>query len=685
VQLNKLGKLRLARPAMLLALAAILPLAAYAAFNGYISLQGRQAGIDAQAVASARALSETVDREIDSGLDEAQTLAAAPALDPASGNLKLFGEVARRTRARHPEWLSIVLLDAQGRWLFNTEFSEHRITADMASLQEVVRTAKPSVGDVIRGGIKGEWGIAMRAPVIRNGKVVYVVTVVSRPLALHRLITNLRTPPSWIVAVITAHGHVAARSRDEDRVLGRALSTDAAAARARGGGGTYRGRTFDGGETETAYWVSPTSHWSVHVAVPFSTYEMPVWQMALTLLAGFVVCLLLALSLVVLWIRDSEARRGHAAAVEQATRIDALGRLTGGVAHDFNNLLTVIQGNAEILGRRVKDMPQAERSLVAIRTATDRAAKLTRQLLVFARGGPTGPVAVDLGRKVEELMAAMAQLVGSGVVIDTSVEPGLPPVSVDPLQLEAALLNLAANARDAMDGAGRMQITLRREGPWVAMVVADQGSGFDPGVLSRVFDPFFTTKPVGQGTGLGLSQVYGLMKGAGGQVTASNAPPPGGGVVTLLFPPSTLPADPIDDPLESAAPAGAGLEGVLLVDDNDAVRATTAAYLRECGLSVIEAPDAVRALELLQTARVEAVMSDIIMPGEMDGIGLAQTIHTRWPALPVLLVSGYSERAAEAQARGFPVLNKPYSLPDVERRLRALVGRPQPADSYPFA
>jgi signal transduction histidine kinase len=683
VQLNQVGKWRLARPAVLLALAAILPLAAYAAFNGYISLRGRQAAIDSQAVASARSLSETVDREIDSGLDEAQTLAAAPALDPASGHLDVFEEVAHRTRARHPEWLSILLLDAQGRSLFDSESSAQRLAVDMASLQEVVRTGRPVVGDVTREA-NGRWGIALRAPVIRSGKVVYVVTIVTRPLALHRLIANLRTPPSWIVSVINGYGHAVARSSDEDRVLGRPASAQAAVARARGGGGTYRGQTFDGKATETAYWVSPTSHWSVHVAVPRSIYEAPVWQMALTLLAGFVVCLLLALSLVVLWIRDSEARRGHAAAVEQATRIDALGRLTGGVAHDFNNLLTVIQGNAEILGRRVKDMPQAERSLVAIRTATDRAAKLTRQLLVFARGGPIAPVAVDLGRKVEELLAAMAQLVGAGVVIDTSVEPNLPPVSVDPLQLEAALLNLAANARDAMDGAGRMQITLRRQGPWVALVVVDEGSGFDPGVLSRVFDPFFTTKPVGQGTGLGLSQVYGLMKGAGGQVTASNTSS-GGGRVCLFFPPSALPIEAADEPPALLTPTGAGLEGVLLVDDNDAVRATTAAYLRECGLSVIEAPDAAHALELLETARVEAVMSDIIMPGDMDGIGLAQTIQTRWPGLPVLLVSGYSERSADAQARGFLVLNKPYSLPDVERRLRALVGRSGPAARYPFA
>jgi signal transduction histidine kinase/ActR/RegA family two-component response regulator len=546
-----------------------------------------------------------------------------------------------------------------------------------------VRTGQPVVGDLARSSPRGQWGIPLRAPVVRRGKVVGVVTVVTRPLAIHRLLSDLRTPSSWIVAVVNGHGHIVARSQDEARALGLGMNPAAARARERGGGGTYHGLTLDKVDTQSAYWVSPATHWSVHIGIPRSIYEAPVREMALTLLGGFCVCLLLALSLLVLWIRDFEVRRSHAAAVEQATRIDALGRLTGGVAHDFNNLLTVIQGNAEILGRRLKDMPQAERSLSAIRTATDRAAKLTRQLLVFARGGPTGPVAVDLPRKVEELMAAMAQLVGAGVVIETSVEAGLPPVSVDPLQLEAALLNLAANARDAMDGAGAMQITVRREGAWVALIVRDGGAGFDPAVLARVFDPFFTTKPVGQGTGLGLSQVYGLMKGAGGQVEASNAPG-GGGMVSLLFPPTTAPAEPAEDPLKSFAAAGAGLEGVLLVDDNDAVRATTAAYLRECGLSVIEAPDAARALELLETARVEAVISDIIMPGEMDGIGLAQTIRARWPALPVLLVSGYSERAADAQARGFPVLSKPYSLPEVERRLRAL-GEQAPTASSPFA
>jgi two-component system NtrC family sensor kinase len=201
----------------------------------------------------------------------------------------------------------------------------------------------------------------------------------------------------------------------------------------------------------------------------------------------------------------------------------------------------------------------------------------------------------------------------------------------------------------------------------------DEGPGFDPAVLARVFDPFFTTKPVGQGTGLGLSQVYGLVKGAGGDVKAANAPG-GGGVISLLFPPAAAPApQPVDDPVAQPAPAGLGLRCILLVDDNDAVRVTTAAYLRECGLTVIEASNANAALEVLETARVEAVMSDIIMPGEMDGMALALTIRDRWPRLPVILVSGYSPRAADALARGFAVLNKPYSLPELEHRLQALV------------
>jgi CheY-like chemotaxis protein len=281
---------------------------------------------------------------------------------------------------------------------------------------------------------------------------------------------------------------------------------------------------------------------------------------------------------------------------------------------------------------------------------------------------------VDLTRKVLDLLGAMSQLVGSGVAIETDFEPGLPPVSVDPLQLEAALLNLAANARDAMEGSGMLHIRLRRSGDWITLSVRDEGPGFEPAILPRVFDPFFTTKPVGQGTGLGLSQVYGLVKGAGGRVEAANAPG-GGAVVTLSFLPADAlaPAPEVEAPMASVPAVGAGAVAVLLVDDNEAVRVTTAAYLRDGGLAVLEAADAAGALRLLEANAVKAVVSDIVMPGEMDGMALADAIRSMRPGLPVLLVSGFSERAAEAQARGFPVINKPYGLPDLERRLRPLV------------
>jgi signal transduction histidine kinase len=663
-----------------LALCVLAPLAIYAAYNAWLAVDRRQANLTEQSIAGVQALVENVDRQIATGLEDAETLAGAPALDPVNGrpaNLEVFKEVARRTAARHSEWLAVVLLAPDGRWIFSTrpdDDAAHRQPEDLPSFQRAVATAQPVVGDIVHG-MHGKWGIPLRAPVVRDGKVVYVVTVVIDPKAVRQTLSSLRMPGPWVTFVVDAQGHIVARLPDDGgRSLGAVISAQGQAARHRGGGGDYRGRLLSGADAQTFYWMSPQSRWSAHAAIARTVWEAPLRQMLATMLGGFLTCLLLAAVLGVLWLRDYEQRRRQGAAVELATRVDALGRLTGGVAHDFNNLLTVIQGNTDILGRRVKGQAQAERPIAAIRAATERAAKLTRQLLVFARGGPAEPAPVDLTRKVLDLLGSMSQLVGAEVVIETDFEPGLPLISVDPLQFEAALLNLAANARDAMDGAGMLYLRLRRSGDWVTLSVRDEGPGFDPSILSRVFDPFFTTKPVGQGTGLGLSQVYGLVKGAGGRVEAANAPG-GGAVVTLSFPPAQAPVPALETEAQGAgAPAArSGAATVLLVDDNDAVRATTAAYLRDGGLAVLEAADAPHALRLLEANAVEAVVSDIVMPGEMDGMALADAIRSTLPDLPVLLVSGFSERVAVAHARGFPVINKPYGLPDLERRLRLLV------------
>jgi signal transduction histidine kinase len=687
VHLDRLRKLALARPAALLALAVFAPLAIYAAFNAYLALGRRQALLTDQSIQGVQALVENVDRQISTSLEDAQTLAEAPALDQASGgpaDLRVFEEVARRTRDRHRDWLTVILQTPDGHWLFSTVANDdapNRKVEDRPSFDETLRTGRPVVGDVVKGA-HGRWGIPLRAPVLRGGKVVYVVTVVINPSSVRETLSSLRmSGGDWVTLVVNAQGHIVARLPDNgDRTMGIPVTPQAAAARARGGGGAYQGQSRDAVETQSFYWVSPTSRWSAHAAIPRSVWEAPLREMLTTMLVGFLVCLLLAALLAILWLRDHESGRRQSAAVELATRIDALGRLTGGVAHDFNNLLTVISGNAEILRRRIKGQAQAEQPLAAIRVAAERAAGLTRQLLVFARGGPAEAARVDLAGKALDLLGAISQLVGGDVAIETDFEPGLPPVNVDPLQLEAALLNLAANARDAMGGSGTLYMKLRREGGMIALSVRDEGPGFDPGVLPRVFDPFFTTKPVGQGTGLGLSQVYGLVKGAGGRVEAANAPG-GGAIVTLYLTPAEGEEAASAAPAPPEAPASAGAFGraILLVDDNDAVRTTAAAYLRDCGLQVLEAPDAASAMALLKAHPAQALVTDIVMPGDMDGIGLAEAVKASWPALPVLLVSGFSERASEAQARGFAVMNKPYSLPELERRLRLMAETPQAA------
>ncbi|HZV92456.1 MAG TPA: ATP-binding protein, partial [Caldimonas sp.] len=337
--------------------------------------------------------------------------------------------------------------------------------------------------------------------------------------------------------------------------------------------------------------------------------------------------------------------------LRQGQKLESIGRLAGGVAHDFNNLLTVIRGNTDVLARRVKGQAQAEPSIVAIRAATERAAKLTRQLLVFARGGPAEPVPVDLTRKVLDLLGAMSQLVGVGVAIETDFEPGLPAVSVDPLQLEAALLNLAANARDAMDGSGMLYLRLRRSGDWVALQVRDAGPGFDPQVLPRVFDPFFTTKPVGKGTGLGLSQVYGLVKGAGGRVEAANAPG-GGAVVTLSFPPAAAAASAPEAEAQPASPpaAGSGAATVLLVDDNEAMLTRASGALAgQCEVvgSVTDGESVLEAAGILQP---DVIVLDISMRG-MSGLEVARILRSRDCRAAIVFLTVHEEDEVVLAAR----------------------------------
>lgn len=665
------------RTLLLLLIATVIPTLLLAAGGAYFAIQSKRSELEARAIADARILSQSVDRHLESQLDLVEALAASPALDPPT-DLAFFREVALRERSRHRHWLAVILLDPAGAWIVHTERARAgRRAIDSASLRRALTSRSAVVGEMRRGE-RGLWGLPVRAPVIRDGKLIYVATVVSRPDDFRSLIQVLRPPPDWIISIVNQDGQVVTRSRAEAQFVGRPASQATLQARARGEGGVYAGRTLEGISTVSAYWLSPKTGWSVHIGIPRASFEQPLRGMLVLLVIGLVLSLVMTALFVWLLLRDLSTRSAQAAAVEQAVRMDALGRLTGGVAHDFNNLLMIIQGNADTLGRRLTDHEAAQRPLSAIRMATDRAAKLVRQLLTFARGGPAERRVVDLGAAIAAARLALEEIAGPSVRVAVQLPADRLLVELDPLQLEVALINLCANARDAMPEGGDISIEVERRGEQAQVEVRDSGAGFPPEIAARVFEPFFTTKASGKGTGLGLTQVYGFVRTFGGSATVSNVPG-GGGRITLRLPLATSPPD-HEEPVDAAMSPANGRARILVVEDDDEVRATTGAYLRESGLDVEEARDADEALEVLRRERFDVVVSDVVMPGSMNGAGLAKAVKRDWPSLPIILVSGYSDSAAGARNLGVAVVPKPYDLSELERILRAMaMGHPPPA------
>jgi len=367
--------------------------------------------------------------------------------------------------------------------------------------------------------------------------------------------------------------------------------------------------------------------------------------------------------------------------VRQMQKLEAIGQLTGGVAHDFNNLLTVIRSSAELLRRPSLPEEKRERYLDAISDTADRAAKLTAQLLAFARRQTLKPTTFDVGARVASVTDMLGAIVGGRIRL--SVAPGAAPcfVEADASQFETALVNMAVNARDAMDGEGDLLIrafevaslpALRgqgsHEGPFVAVSITDTGSGMSPQVLEQIFEPFFTTKDVGKGTGLGLSQVFGFAKQSGGDVAVESRQ--GEGSTFTLYLPR------VDAPTKAAAgdavePSSDEQGAILIVEDNAEVGDFARQLLEDLGYETCLVANGQRAIAVLEE-RGEAfdyVFTDVVMPG-ISGLELARRIRNRWPDLPVVLTSGYSQVLADDAHHGFPVLQKPYSIGELGRMLR---------------
>jgi PAS domain S-box-containing protein len=388
--------------------------------------------------------------------------------------------------------------------------------------------------------------------------------------------------------------------------------------------------------------------------------------------------------------RDEElARANREARIAQSHRLESLGQLAGGVAHDFNNLLGVILNYAEFVAEELEEGTTAHTDVVEIRKAAERATELTRQLLIFSRRETVKPAPVDLNEIVRDIERLLRRTLGEHVELGAELNPDIPAVLADPGQVEQVLVNLAVNARDAMPDGGRVviqtsDVELDRDflqehpgltpGRYVRLTVADNGSGMEPEVAARVFEPFFSTKRKGEGTGLGLATVYGIVSGAGGEISLYSEPgegtafrvhlPAADGAVSIL-------------PGEHAVDFTGRGERVLLVEDDDTVRALAKRILTEGGYRVSATSEGKDALALLEDPRNEfdLLISDVVMPG-IRGVELARRAQQLRPDLPVLMISGYTTPMAEEDRRALaeaPLLEKPFSRRDLLGEVRSLL------------
>jgi nitrogen-specific signal transduction histidine kinase/ActR/RegA family two-component response regulator len=392
-------------------------------------------------------------------------------------------------------------------------------------------------------------------------------------------------------------------------------------------------------------------------------------------------------------LREAEAQ------LVQAQKMEAVGRLAGGVAHDFNNLLGIISGFGDLARRALPEEHPVQRRLDTMLKAAEKGTNLTRQLLAFARREPQQAAALDVNRIVADLEAMLRRLIGEDIVFVTRLAEALPRVSGDSGQIEQVIINLAVNARDAMPQGGRLTIETAVEelgggvlavggsvtpGRYVRLTISDAGCGMDEMTLARVFEPFFTTKPVGKGTGLGLAIVYGLVTQSGGYIRVESKLGKGSGFHVLL--PALRAAEGREGAQPQAAPTDAGgSETVLVVEDDDDLRDIVAESLRGYGYRVLAAASGAEALRLVAqfVGEVHLLLTDVVMP-EMSGKELADRLRAAHPAMRVLFMSGYTDdtfERYELSASQGAFIEKPFAAERLAREIRAVLTRSADGES----
>jgi PAS domain S-box-containing protein len=388
---------------------------------------------------------------------------------------------------------------------------------------------------------------------------------------------------------------------------------------------------------------------------------------------------------------DVTDQQAAEAQLRQAQKLEALGKLTGGVAHDVNNLLQVIGANLEMLSVEIAGNDKLHKRIETALEAVWRGSKLASQLLAFARRQPLSPTVINVGRLIRNADDMLRRALGEGVEIETVIADGLWNTFVDPVQVETALLNLAINARDAMNGQGKLTIKAGnafldddymagnaevKPGQYVMIALSDTGCGIAPDLVEKVFDPFFTTKPEGQGTGLGLSMVHGFVEQSGGYIRVYSELGKGS-TLRIYLPRSREDADaPVKTTPGSVI---GGSETILLVEDDEDVRLTTAEMLSQLGYTVLQARDADGALVIIESgARIDLLFTDIVMPGGLRAPELARKAQQKIPGIAVLFTTAYADNAAIRNGwlgAGANLITKPYARDELGRKLRQILSK----------
>ncbi|CAN7562138.1 cache domain-containing protein [Acidovorax sp. LjRoot129] len=683
---------------------------------------------------AARTFSLLVDNELQSRQRILRTLANAPSL--ARGDLREFYEFAKKN-APTPD-TTIILIEKSGRQLLNTRvpWGSGLPTQRAASINELMQRdggVDPLVSDVFMAPIGKRYDFIIQVPVMEGSEVQYFVVMGVNVTAIQTLLAQQKLPSTWLGAIVDRKGTVLARSRDPDTFVGRSSDETLQKLFASTRSGVTRSITLDGVPVKTFYHRIAASDWTVVLSIPETDIRRSALEGAA--IFGLIAALLLVVSMLVarrigggvisrmqrLELAADALGRGEqvhyspqglvevdavgmriaqvsqqllssqrelelrvAQAVAEAERaqrallqgqkMEALGRLTGGIAHEFNNLLQTLTTSLQ-LAKRATNSERVQALLDTCTKALKRAKTLTGQLSSFGRTQDARLETVSLHKHIHEFRQLVDNVLPASITLDVQIPDDAWPVTIDPTQFELAFLNLAINAKDAMPSGGSIRVMVTNEphispadglpvGDYVRMGFLDSGIGMTADVMAKALDPFFTTKKVGEGTGLGLPQAFGFARQSGGTLLLHSRE--GQGTQVDIYLPKASGATTHPHTNVAGAPDVTSTAGgtLLFVEDDALVRESVAPALEGGGFFVIMAESADAALACLEAGtKIDFVFSDVVMPGTLNGIDLAKTILHRFPHVKVILATGYSENRVSMP--GVQVLAKPYDVADV--------------------